>query len=1065
MPANREQNRQKLQKLLRDLFQFDTADLDFGIYKILHHRKDEIERFIQEDLLNAVQEALSDYAEGQRRELERELEQERAKVTQNLGRNAIDPAGRVIGTYLDVPLVQGYLALQERMTSADVAAETEAHIYNDLYTFFSRYYDKGDFLSKRRYSSKEPKYFIPYNGEEVLLHWANRDQYYVKTGEQFTDYRFRLDESGREDQRRVHFKIERAEVPQDNVKGDSDRDFVLRPQDPVVWDEEAQELVIYFEYRPMTGEEEEAYLALYNEGQTRKGDRYKTLDRSRRCFAMMQVIFNELATKRADDGLLGVLLSTRQNDRNLLEYHLNQYTARNTADYFVHKDLGGFLRSQLDFYLKNEVLHIDDLMGSVSPGDSATIDTAQMERVLRRGRVIRHIAEKIITFLAQIEDFQKRLFEKKKFVIRTDYCVTLDRVPEILYGEILVNQTQLDAWQELYAIDQWQKDLLWQGEFNEEFLHSHPYAMVDTRHFGPEFVDYLLASFEDLDNQLGGILIKSENFQALSLGRNRFKNRVKCIHIDPPYNTQTSGFLYKNSYQHSSWLAMMENRVQISLDFLTNEGSFLCHIDENEYERLHLLMDGFDMPDAGTIAWDKRNPMNAGRGIATQHEYVIWRTKQNSPIYLPNRGILAILWKAAAIVGQYNGVTEEAKRDFASWISGNTKLSGGEKAYRFLDENGKVYQSVSLRAPEPREDPKFHRPLIHPTTGRPCAIPANGFSRTPETLAEMISNGEILFGEDETTQPRQKMVLTEDKQRQISSVLQEGKKGKADVDRLGLEFPYCHPVSLYKELIGAASTSPNDVVLDFFAGSATTAHATLALNREDEGSRRYILVEMGDYFDTVVLPRVIKVVFSDKWKNGIPQDKDGISHMIKVQRLESYEDALNNVHLAQPVETEQQTLFGEDHDEYLLSYMLDNESRNSPTLLAQDAFDTPFDYKLNIQRGTVSPQPQTVDLVETFHYLIGLHVKTLRAYRHQDRRYRVSTGEVTTATGVERVAVVWRNTADLDLGVEKSWIMAEVLHEHLPLDRIYINGTSYLPNAQPLDLVFRQKMEEGVRGN
>ena len=113
-----------------------------------------------------------------------------------------------------------------------------------------------------------------------------------------------------------------------------------------------------------------------------------------------------------------------------------------------------------------------------------------------------------------------------------------------------------------------------------------------------------------------------------------------------------------------------------------------------------------------------------------------------------------------------------------------------------------------------------------------------------------------------------------------------------DLDKLGLDFPYCHPVSLYETLTGAATESPEDIILDFFAGSGTTAHAVMNLNRADGGSRQYILVEMGEHFRTVILPRVKKVAFSDKWKDGKANGGQGLSHFVKYFDLEQYEDTL-----------------------------------------------------------------------------------------------------------------------------------------------------------------------------
>ena len=286
-------------------------------------------------------------------------------------------------------------------------------------------------------------------------------------------------------------------------------------------------------------------------------------------------------------------------------------------------------------------------------------------------------------------------------------------------------------------------------------------------------------------------------------------------------------------------------------------------------------------------------------------------------------------------------------------------------------------------------------------------------------------------------------------------MIQDGRKGKADVSRLELDFPYCHPVSLYEELIGAASQSPSDIILDYFAGSGTTAHAVMNLNREDGGGRKYILVEMGDYFDTVLKPRIQKVAFSANWKDGVPRDRDGQSHMFKYQRIESYEDALNNIRVRQP-EGAQRRLLYDEFDDYQLHYMLDFETRDSPTLLTQEAFETPFDHTLKIQQGHESPEDTAVDLVETFHYLIGLHVRRLERHEHQERLYVVSRGKVRTERGIEKVVVIWRATEGLDLEQEADWANEALLTELV--DRVYVNGPSFINKAEPQEITFRGRM-------
>ncbi len=192
--------------------------------------------------------------------------------------------------------------------------------------------------------------------------------------------------------------------------------------------------------------------------------------------------------------------------------------------------------------------------------------------------------------------------------------------------------------------------------------------------------------------------------------------------------------------------------------------------------------------------------------------------------------------------------------------------------------------------------PQFFIPLMHPLTGKPCPVPASGWSRSPEKMKELFEKNELVFGEDETTQPQRKVYLPENAHTPLSSVIYDGKRGKQDLEKLGYEFSYAHPVSLYEELIDSTLEDDTDITLDYFAGSGTTAHAVMNLNREDGGKRKYILIEMGEHFNTVILPRVKKVAFSDQWKDGKANSGTGMSHFVKYYDLEQYEDVLHRAH-------------------------------------------------------------------------------------------------------------------------------------------------------------------------
>jgi adenine-specific DNA-methyltransferase len=1072
----RAQNRDKLQHLLRELFQFDYADLDFGIYRILNQKRDEIERFIDHDLLDAVDQALERFQAANRKELEAEL----AQLRKQLG-PAIEETGAVREEFRGVPIAQDYMKLHQQLRGLDIAEETEARIFDDLWRFFSRYYDNGDFLTERRYSSREPKFCVPYNGEEVLLHWANRDQYYVKTSERFTDYRFTVGDYT------AWFRLQRADVPQDDVKSDT-RYFVLRAEDPLDYDEETRTLTIFFGYRQITDEEQAHYLALYNAQQSRS-NRRKTMDRSTLCTALAVEILNGL-----DDANLKAHLAAVPEGKQTtpLADHINRYTARNTMDYFVHKDLGGFLRHELDFFLKNEVLRIDDVIGDES-GE-------MVQHVLTRMRVVRQIAERIIAFLAQIEDFQKRLFEKKKFVVQTDYCITLDRVPEAFYPEILANQAQLEEWQRLYNVDTWEKDLFWQGEFDKAFLRSHPYVMVDTAFFDDDFKARLLATFDDLDGTTDGVLIHGENFQALNLMQMKYREQVKCIYIDPPYNKGDDEFMYKDNYQHSSWLTMMTDRLQLARDLLTSDGITLISIDDVEQHVLRTTCDDiFGEPGfLANLVWKSRQNVDsrATNNISNDHEFVLAyghafrgsrkdESKYSNPDNDP-RGP----WMSDNMVGlrtkqdrpnlHYDilvGVVEDMQTNETSqnevWQVGEYQVLIGPNV-PINQENGTIeVGSYIFVLGTMAEDDSFvarhignmthlSETMPRPSNVYPCTH--KGWRYEPSTMAFKILDQRVLWPKDLAGRPRKKSFWKELKGAYtgFSSVVGYTRDGTLEAeDMFGEEvFSFPKPTSLISTLIEQASDEYS-TVFDFFAGSGPTAHAVMSLNKEDGGSRRYVLVEMADYFRTALKPRVQKVAFSPNWKDGVPQDHDGQSHMFKYQRIESYEDALNNICVRRP-EGAQRRLLYEEFDDYQLHYMLDFETRESPSLLTQEAFETPFTYTLKIQRDHESPQDTVVDLVETFHYLIGMHVRRLERHQHQDRTYVVSRGEVRTERGIEKVVTIWRDNAGLNLQQEAEWANGELLTE--PMDRVYVNGPSHIDKAQPLEIAFREHMEGGRRG-
>jgi adenine-specific DNA-methyltransferase len=287
-------------------------------------------------------------------------------------------------------------------------------------------------------------------------------------------------------------------------------------------------------------------------------------------------------------------------------------------------------------------------------------------------------------------------------------------------------------------------------------------------------------------------------------------------------------------------------------------------------------------------------------------------------------------------------------------------------------------------------------------------------------------------------------------------------------DIIGRHNPFPYPKSIHTvgDAIFATGIDDGSYCLDFFAGSGTTGHAVINLNREDGGERKFILVEMGEYFDTVLLPRVKKVMFSPEWKDGKPQrqatdeEVERSPRIVKYLRMESYEDALDSIEFDQAAGDAQQKL-AEPDDEYLLKYMLRWETKDSATLLNVGGLNTPFAYRLRAHVNG-EKRERKVDLPETFNYLLGLNVHTRQACDDDGRRYLVYRGETRDAPG-RTVAVIWRETAgwsEDDFARDRDFVAQHNLAGDA--DTVYVNSGSCIPSACAIEPMFKARMFAGV---
>ena len=1013
----------QLQELLRRLFRLDEPpDLDFGIHRVINRKREKMSAYVDEQLPQKIADILNKHGGGadqtQRDALQR--------IRDGIGDDGFDQNGELLPVLAKTTIGRDYLRLRNQVGDALPQQETEEAIYGHLAEFFGRYECGGDFAPRRRHSVRN-RYALPHNGEEVLMHWANRDQYYIKSAAYHPAVAFKV--QGKRFQLQI---AEARDIPRDNNK---DTGRFLFPQIAKAAPDHNGDIVIPCVFRAPDKKEQERLTEIAN-GENGNGNKIQR--------GILAEALNQLKEAAENNpALRPLLIANAGGEESAFMRHARRFIRRNTADFFIHRNLRKFLTEELDLYLKNEVINAEELAGL-----SGFAIAARMVAF----RAIRELGEDIIDALAEWENLQKNLWEKKKIILSTEYCIAVGRIPNAEESGILDDIAECDTqWTE------WKELGINCGKKRKDYLRENLSLPIDTANFSPEFKDRLLAQFSNIDDATDGVLIHGENWQALNLIREMYRGQVQCIHIDPPYNTDTSGFLYKNEFRHSSWIAMMDSRISAALPLLSGNGAFMCHIDENEYERLHLLFEQTSTLNAGTVVWDKKNPILAGKGIATQHEYIILRTMHENAVYLRNKHAKSIIAMAQRLIRKHKGVNDESRKAFADWIANAKNLSGGERAYSHIDKNGKIFRGVAMAWPNPSQPPEqYFIPLMHPITGKPCPVPGGGWSQSPEKMAKLLERDEIIFGKDETVQPQKKIFLTEDSRRQLPSILRMVSRGSKDLQAMGMSFSYCHPVMLYEDILGAGAPNMSDIVLDFFAGSGTTAHAVMNLNREDGGRRKFILAEAGEHFNTTLLPRVKKVIYSPEWKDSKPSRKataeeiNRSPRLVKYQRIESYEDTLENIRFESD---------GLDLENITPRYELEWESRKNPARIVESGLENPFSYTLElaVENGENGQEARktTADLPETFAYLIGLRVLTCRVVKDgRGARHLVQRGKWEGRD----TAVIWRDTTgwnEEDFEGDRKFIQEELAPE---AERILVNGSACGQGMESLNPIFAKKM-------
>ncbi len=617
-----------------------------------------------------------------------------------------------------------------------------------------------------------------------------------------------------------------------------------------------------------------------------------------------------------------------------------------------------------------------------------------------------------------------------------------------------------------------------------EFMRANQNLIVDTRHFDTLFRDTLIASINNLDEQTNGVMINADNFHAIRILQHKYKGLIKCIYIDPPYNSPSSTVLYKNSFKHSSWLSLMYNRLEQANTLSSIDGSIVTAIDKYEHNNLFdLLKMMYSEKDIVSVAVEHNKKGTMGDHFSYSNEYAIF----------------TVPFDLKKLNKKVRPEKEWEWSNFRNWGGESERADAANCFYPVYIQDGQVigYGDVLADDIHPFSANEIiigEHTIYHPdkqevkiisTEKNPIIaiypIDNEGIERkwryAFQSIGEIFKYLRVKISKGSPIQIEMPKYEDQFKTLWSDSLYNAGDYGTKILTSMGFtkkDFEFPKSIYTVKDCIFAVSDK-EAIVFDFFAGSGTTGQSVMMLNKEDKGSRKYILVEMGEYFDKVTKPRIQKVIYSAEWKDGKPKSRTtGVSHIMKYMRLESYEDALSNIELKK---TGGISLFGED---YLINYMLKMESRDS--LLGIDKFRTPFEYKMRITEKNECRE-RSVDLCETFNYLIGLSVdsQSIPAYysaekatspaydgavelrKDDDGAYGFRRIDGRLPDG-RRALIIWRTITD-DLLASNAALDAYFSKHQIDTaerkyDIIYINGDNNLENLRADDEEWKVVMIE-----
>ncbi|MFZ8846819.1 MAG: site-specific DNA-methyltransferase [Candidatus Hydrothermia bacterium] len=752
----------------------------------------------------------------------------------------------------------------------------KSELFEKLWTFFSRYFSESGSI----YFVNTPSYHQIYekiytDKEDVILFWKTRDLYYIKTDRIFKSLEIKIEENGKE--YKFYFDASKLEYKKANEKRE----------------------VIYELDEERTTKEKIYFYVYYSEkGRTTKIDE----------------ILKKLKKKEI------------KITEDILEKAFKRFEQQSEVDYFIHKNAKAFLTEQLKLYIYNYLFK-----------EKQEWTKERLDQIYK----FQEIAELIIDFVSKFEDELVKIWNKPRFVFNSNYVITFDRIVkqnkekgfEII--EKIINHRNFDEqvkeWKDLRIIDNdFDKNKIIQTELTgKELNKKYQFLPIDTKYFKDLEIE-ILSLFDDLDNQLDGWLIKSENYQALNTILPKFKEKVQTIYIDPPFNKeQDADYLYNVKYKDSTWITLLENRLKLARDLLKETGSIFVRCDYNGNMYVRLLMN------------ETFGEENFRNEIVISTGKVYFGGGKNKF----NNTVNSLFFYGKSEITSFYGFRRE-RYDWEPKITNFYTKGESKDKFRYFLWKGK---RILLECPQGYHW-KYSQEAIDNLSDKNLII----WKKSRKPIFNMIIdvNTKVPF----EYAPYHIMDYGKSVSTNWTDI-----PGFSNPPYTGFETE--NSEILLKRVIESTSNE-GDLVMDFFLGSGTTIAVAHKLKR------KWIGIEMGEHFYSVVLPRMKKVLAYDK--SGISKEKDvkekynenNASGFFKYYELEQYEEILRKAKYLEP--KEQKTLFDKDFN-YIFS--------TDPKML--DAIELDYENnKVKVDLTKIYPEKQ-IDIAETLSNLKGKWIKRI----------------------------------------------------------------------------------------